>query len=139
MKTRSEENIQIPAWWFILPVYLTLWTVGFSLYNYLDGNGMMQNFGIDTGGASDFIMLNSAGRYLAIALGMILGIWVFRTYHSILLSLLIRLAMDILDLLVGIRTSVIEDYSGIMQSFLMFLLPGLISIGFLVKFRRSNN
>ncbi len=139
MKTRSEENIQIPTWWFILPAYLTLWTVGFSLYNYLDGNGMMQNFGIDTGGASDFIMLNSAGRYLAIALGMILGIWVFRTYHSILLSLLIRLAMDIMDLLVGIRTSVIEDYSGIMQSFLMFLLPGLISIGFLVKFRRSNN
>mgnify|MGYP001803613096 CR=1 FL=1 len=66
---------------------------------------MMEAFGIDTGGASEFIMLNSASRYVAIGIGMIVGIWVFKTYHSILIVLLIRLSMDVLDLVSGCGNS----------------------------------
>ena len=55
-------KVQLKWWWFILPAYLTLWSVAFSTWNLLDPNGMMASFGIDTGGATDFIMLNSAAR-----------------------------------------------------------------------------
>ena len=99
---------------------------------------MMQQFGIDTGGASDFIMLNSAGRYLAIAIGLVMGVWVFRSYYSILTALIIRLFMDVMDLVIGIQTDVIQDVTGVVQSFLMFLLPGAIGIGLLVKRKRTS-
>lgn len=134
MQTKTDYNIQIPIWWFILPAYLTLWTIGFSIYNLLDGNGMMRAFGIDTGGASDFIMMNSGGRYVALALAMFLGIWIFKTYRAMLVVLLARLAMDILDLYAGLRTGIIMDTTGVVQSILMFLLPNLISIALLIRF-----
>ena len=139
MKTNSDHIFHLPTWWFILPSYLTLWSIGFSLYNFFDGNGMMQAFGIDTGGASDFIMLNSAGRYVALAIGMILGIWIFRTFSSLLLTLLVRLSMDVLDLIAGLQTGVIIDSMGVVQSFLMFLIPNLVSIYFLIKFRNKRD
>ena len=100
---------------------------------------MMQAFGIDTGGASDFIMLNSAGRYVALAITMILGIWIFRTFSSLLLALLTRLSMDVLDLIAGLQTGVIIDVMGVVQSFLMFLIPNLVSIYFLIKFRNKRD
>ena len=129
--------VKLPNWWFVFPGYLTLWTVIFSVYSYLDGNGMMLQFGIDTGGATDFIMLNSAGRYLAIAVGMLVGIWIFRSYYSILTALAVRFCMDIMDLVIGIQTDVIQDMAGIVQSLLMFLLPGALAIGLLIKFRAA--
>ena len=66
-------KVQLKWWWFILPAYLTLWSVAFSTWNLLDPNGMMASFGIDTGGATDFIMLNSAARYIAISIAMIMA------------------------------------------------------------------
>ncbi len=96
---------------------------------------MMEAFGIDTGGASDFIMLNSAGRYMALALAMVFGIWVFRTFYSILTALLARLSMDVLDLIAGLQAGIITDATGVIQSLLMFLLPGLLSIGFLFHYK----
>jgi len=134
MRTKADYPIHLPLWWYILPAYLTLWTLGFSLYGFVDGQGMMQAFGIDTGGASDFIMLNSAGRYIALAVSMVLGIWIFRTYGSILTALLARLMMDVLDLVAGLQTNIISDFTGVVQSALMFLLPNLISIGLLILF-----
>ena len=135
METRSGHSFSIPKWWFILPAYLTIWTLVFSIYNLVDGNGMMEAFNIDTGGASDFIMLNSAGRYAAVATAMLIGIWILRTFSAMLTALLARLVMDILDLYAGIQAGVITEATGILQSFLMFLLPGLISIWFLFRFR----
>ena len=131
-------KLKLKWWWYILPAYLTLWSVGFSLWNLMDGNGMMKAFGIDTGGASEFIMLNSASRYVAIALGMVIGIWIFRTYSSILTALVIRFVMDILDLYAGLQSGVIEDSTGIFQSFLMFLLPNLIAIFTLSRLTKPN-
>jgi len=96
---------------------------------------MMRAFGIDTGGASDFIMLNSAGRYVALAAAMVIGIWIFRSFSSILTALLARLIMDGLDLFAGLQTGVILDFMGVVQSFLMFFLPNLILIWFLIKYK----
>ena len=132
-------KINLKWWWYILPAYLTLWSVSFSLWNLLDGNGMMEAFQVDTGGASDFIMLNSASRYVAIGLGMVIGIWIFKTFHSILLALLIRFIMDLLDLLSGLQTGIIEGAAGVSQSFLMFLFPNLISILLLVRSRSKTD
>ena len=137
MQTKAETAFYLPKWWFILPAYLTLWTISFSLYNFIDGNGMMSAFGIDTGGASDFIILNSAGRYIALAIAMVVGIWIFRTYSAILTVLLARLGMDILDLVAGLQTGIIVDTTGVFQSFLMFLLPNIISIWFLMKYKNK--
>lgn len=135
MQTKSDTVFKLPNWWFFLPAYLTLWTVGFSAYSFIDGNGMMEAFGINTGGASDFIMLNSAGRYIALAVAMVLGIWVFRSFSAIMTALLARLAMDVLDLVAGLQAGVITDITGVFQSFMMFLLPNLISIWLLIRFR----
>ena len=126
-------KLALKWWWYILPAYLTLWSIGFSIWNLLDAEGMMTSFGIDTGGATPFILLNSASRYVAIALGMVVGIWIFRTFHSILTVLIIRLAMDLLDLYSGLQADVIEGAGGILQSALMFLLPNLISILLLIR------
>ena len=130
-------KLKLKWWWYILPTYLTLWSVGFSLWSLVDGPGMMESFGIETGGASQFIMLNSAARYVSIAIGMILGIWIFRTFHSILLALLIRLSMDILDLYAGIQAEIITNFSGVLQSMFMFLIPGILSILLLLKQARN--
>lgn len=121
-------RLTLPLWWYIAPTYLTLWTLCFSLWSYIDGNGMMDAFGVDTGGASAFIMLNSAARYIAISVAMILGIWVFRTLASIITALVTRFVMDILDLLAGVQTGLITDGLGIVQSFLMFLSPNLFAL-----------
>ncbi|MEM6629076.1 MAG: hypothetical protein AAF694_05365 [Bacteroidota bacterium] len=118
--------------------YITLWSICFSLYNYIDGDGMMDAFGINTGGASAFIMLNSAGRYIALAIALIFGIWVFRSFFSILTALLARLGMDVLDLIVGLKTEIIADFTGVIQSFLMFLLPNIISIWLLIRFKNKS-
>lgn len=130
-------KLKIKWWWYILPAYLTLWSAGFSLWNLMDANGMMESFGIDTGGATEFIMLNSASRYVAIALGMVLGIWIFRTFHSMLLALLVRLSMDILDLYSGLQAEIITDFSGVLQSLTMFLLPGVLSIFLLIRMAKQ--
>lgn len=121
-------RFSLPIWWYIAPAYLTLWTICFSLWNFFDGNGMMSAFGVDTGGASDFIMLNSAARYIAIGVAMVLGIWVFRTFASIVTALAARLVMDGLDLVAGLQTGLISDGLGIAQSFLMFLGPNLFAL-----------
>ncbi|MEL6837234.1 MAG: hypothetical protein AAFP77_29785 [Bacteroidota bacterium] len=136
MQTRLDQAFTLPTWWFILPAYLTLWTLTFSTYSYFDGNGMMEAFGIDTGGASDFIMLNSAGRYLALAAAMLFGIWILRTFSSILTALLARLVMDVFDLIAGLQAGIIIDATGVIQSLLMFLVPNLISIWLLFRFRK---
>lgn len=131
-------KLKLSWWWFIAPSYLTLWTIVFSIWNLIDGFGMMEAFGVDVGKPTEFIMLNSASRYLAIGVGMILGIWVFRTFHSILTALLIRLAMDLGDLYSGFAGGLIQDFSGLFQCFIMFLLPNIFAIATLRRFEKSN-
>ena len=136
---RVQNKLQLKWWWHILPAYLTLWSIGFSIWNLVDANGMMTSFGIDTGGATDFILLNSASRYVAIAVAMVLGIWVFRTFQTIMMALIVRLTMDALDLYSGLQAGVIESVSGVFQSAVMFLFPSLISIFLLVRSAKKLN
>ncbi|MEO0881727.1 MAG: hypothetical protein AAFY34_03245 [Pseudomonadota bacterium] len=119
---------QLTWWWYIAPAYLTAWTVGFSAWNLIDGTGMMSTFGVDIGAPTAFIMLNSAGRYVALAAAMLVGIWIFRTYASIMTALIARLVMDALDLYAGLATGLIVDAIGVLQSVGMFLLPNLFAI-----------
>jgi hypothetical protein len=83
-------------------------------------------------------MLNSAGRYIALGVAMVLGIWIFRSYSSILTVLIARLSMDVLDLVAGLQAGIITDATGVIQSFLMFLLPNLISIWFLIRIKNRS-
>ncbi len=128
----GQARLALPIWWYIAPAYLTLWTIGFSIWNWVDGHGMMAAFGVETGVASDFIMLNSAARYVALAVAMVLGIWVFRTAAAIVTALGARLAMDLFDLAAGVQTGLIAGFGGVAQSFAMFLLPNLFAIASLV-------
>jgi len=140
--TYWSRNMRLkpPVWWYVAPAYLTLWTICFSLWNLFDGNGMMAAFGVDTGGASDFIMLNSAARYVAIATAMVLGIWVFRTFASILTAMCTRLVMDLLDLVAGLQTGLIADWTGVAQSMTLFLVPNgfaIISLVYLCRMKQE--
>ncbi|HAS43797.1 MAG TPA: hypothetical protein DCS93_25170 [Microscillaceae bacterium] len=131
-------KLKLKWWWYIIPIYLTLWTLAFSLWNFVDGQGMMKAFGVATGGASEFIMLNSAARYLAIGVAMVAGIWFFRTYQTILLALLVRLVMDLLDLYAGLKVGLITNATGVIQSLIMFIIPGLIAIYTLYRHHNTN-
>ena len=70
---------------------------------------------------------------------MIMGIWWFRTYYSILTALITRLTMDLLDLYAGIQTDIIQDFTGVFQSFFMFLLPNLLTIYLLIRSQKGAN
>ena len=128
----TNHKLKLKWWWYITPTYLTLWTLVFSIWNLVDGVGMFQAFKVDIGSPAEFIMINSAARYFAIGIGMALGIFVFRTFSSILTALAVRFTMDILDLYAGLKTGLILDASGVIQSFLMFLLPCLLAIFLLI-------
>lgn len=132
-------RLKLTWWWYLIPGYLTLWTAAFSAWSLVDGYGMMEVFQVETGGASSFIMLNSAARYLAIATAMIVGIWIFGTYQSIVTALMTRLTMDVFDLYAGLETGLIQEASGVIQSLLMFLIPNLISMIWLYRIRSSQN
>ncbi|WP_131802802.1 hypothetical protein [Cognatiyoonia sediminum] len=73
-------------------------------------------------------MLNSAARYVAIGVAMVLGIWVFTTFGSIITALCTRLTMDLLDLFSGLQTGLITDAVGDAQSFALFLIPNTLAI-----------
>ena len=100
----------------------------------------MAAFQVDIGEPATFIMLNSAARYVAIAVGMVFGIWIFRTFHSILTVLLVRLVMDALDLYSGLVSGLIDNQTGVMQSCIMFIFPNIFAIWTLIqltKYRRK--
>lgn len=130
-------KLNLKGWWYVAPAYLTLWSVGFSLWNLIDGSGMMNAFGVDIGEPSLFIMLNSAARYVAIAVAMVLGIWIYRTFSSIMTALIVRLTMDSLDLYAGIVSGLIDNPIGVFQALVMFILPNLFAIMSLLKLRKN--
>ena len=130
-------KLKLKQWWYIAPTYLTLWSVVFSLWSLTDGSNMMKAFGVDIGDPSPFIMLNSAARYVAIASGMIVGIWMFRTFSSIMTALIVRLTMDILDLYAGLTSGLIDHPIGVIQSMLMFILPNLFAIASLIQLKKT--
>ncbi|MEM7799611.1 MAG: hypothetical protein AAF633_10510 [Chloroflexota bacterium] len=119
-------------WWYLLPAYLTLWSIGFGIWNFVDGPGMFRQFKINFAGntpADLFIIKNSAARYLGIAVALMVGIWVLRSPAAAFTALLARLLMDVLDWVAGLQTGILKNQlTGSIQAFLMFMGPGLLSI-----------
>ena len=120
-------DLSLPWWWYILPAYLSIWSLVFGIWNFVDGTGMFKAFKINFKSQSvvdAFIIKNSAARYLGIAAALILGIWVFQTSEAVLTALIARLAMDALDLIAGLQTGLLEKpIPGAIQSSGMFLAP----------------
>ncbi len=119
----------------MLPVYLTAWSLAFGIWGFVDGAAMFDSFSIPAHSTTmhdQFILQNSAARYLGIAAALVVGIFVFRTRGSIVTALAARGVMDILDLVAGLRTGLLEaPVWGVFQSFAMFLLPNLLAIALL--------
>lgn len=128
MQAKNDQGFRIPRWLLIYPALLTLWSIVFASWFVIDGAGAFEAFGIPTQ-AEPFILQTSASRYLGIAVGMVVGIWILRTPKSILTALLARLTMDIFDTIAGFRTGLLDPtLLGFLQPFIMFLGPNLFTI-----------
>ena len=126
------ETLPTQWWWYLIPAYLTLWSIGFGIWNFVDGQGMFKQFQIDfqqTSAANEFVIKNSAARYLGIALALVIGIWLLSTPEAAFTALAARLLMDVLDWVAGLQTGILEKpVTGSIQSFLMFVGPNLLTI-----------
>jgi len=125
-------ELSVEWWWYLFPGYLTIWSIIFGSWNFINGQAMFKAFKIefDVSSIADaFVVKNSAARYLGIAAAMVVGIWLIGTPEAIFTALIARLVMDILDLVAGLQTGLLENrVTGTIQSFLMFLLPNLIAL-----------
>ncbi len=128
-------ELSVQWWWYLLPGYLTIWSIIFGSWNFINGQAMFKAFKIEfdvSSIADSFIVKNSAARYIGIAAAMIVGIWLIGTPETIFTALVARLVMDIFDLIAGLQTGLLENkVTGSIQSFLMFILPNLIAIAFI--------
>lgn len=126
------SELSVAWWWYLFPAYLTIWSVVFGSWNFINGQAMFKAFKINfevNSVADNFVVKNSAARYLGIAAAMIVGIWLIGTPEAIFTALIARLVMDILDLVAGLQTGLLENrVTGSIQSFIMFLLPNLIAL-----------
>ena len=93
---------------------------------------MFKQFQIDfqqTSAADEFVIKNSAARYLGIALALVIGIWLLSTPEAAFTALAARLLMDVLDWVAGVQSGILEKpVTGSIQSFLMFVGPNLLTI-----------
>lgn len=125
-------ELTVPIWWYLFPLYLTGWSLIFGSWNFVNGQGMFKSFGMEfevNTPVDEFILKNSAARYLGIGAALLVGVWLIGTPSAIFTALIARLVMDILDLVSGLQTGTIGNpVTGTIQSFLMFLLPNLIAI-----------
>ena len=126
------ESLPTQWYWYLIPAYLTLWSIGFGLWNFVDGPGMFKQFNLGfepRNHVGQFILKNSAARYLGIAIALLIGIWLLRSPEAALTALIARLLMDVLDLVAGLQTGTLENpTTGTIQSFLMFLGPNILTI-----------
>ncbi|MEM7141330.1 MAG: hypothetical protein AAF548_09890 [Actinomycetota bacterium] len=65
-----DGPVRASRWWYLLPGYLTLWSLANGAWSFLDGAGQFDAFGIDITVVTDgdeFVLANSGARYLGIA------------------------------------------------------------------------
>jgi len=129
------ETLAVNWWWYLLVGYLTIWSLGFGLWNFVNGQAMFKAFQIEfdvKNGVDEFIIKNSAARYLGIATALIVGVWLIGTPETAFVALMARLVMDIGDWIAGLQTGMLDNVvTGTLQSFAMFLAPNLIAIAFI--------
>lgn len=126
----------VSGWWYLLPGYLTLWSLTMGAWNFVDGEGMFARFGIDLSiehDADRFGLKSSAARYLGIAAALVVGVFLVDAVAAAATALIARLTMDVLDLVGGLQTRQFDNVPvGIAQSVTMFIAPGVISLVWLL-------
>ncbi|MEM9517503.1 MAG: hypothetical protein AAGA42_21830 [Actinomycetota bacterium] len=133
--------VRASRWWYVLPGYLTLWSVTNGVWTFVDGEGLFDTFGIDitvvtTG--DEFVLANSGARYLGIATALVIGVFLVNSAAAAFTALSARLVMDLGDVVAGIRSDQFDNVAlGIVQSAVMFIGPCLISIAWLVRATRG--
>ncbi|MEM9653252.1 MAG: hypothetical protein AAGA65_14225 [Actinomycetota bacterium] len=118
--------------WYILPGYLTVWSLINGAWTFLDGEGLFTAFGIDIsvdGTGDEFVLANSGARYLGIAVALAVGVFVLNSAAAAATALLARLTMDVLDVVAALRTDQFDNVAlGMVQSAILFLIPGSVSL-----------
>ena len=134
---KAEKPITLPNWWYIIPTYLAVWSTVFGLWGYFGGQAAFDAFGLEVS-AHPFIYGVYGARYVGIAAGLWLALFLFRTEKAILTMLIVRLIMDVLDTIVGFQTGMMAlNITNLLTPFVMFLAPNLFSIWYLYRAGRS--
>ncbi|MEM9713793.1 MAG: hypothetical protein AAGA17_16355 [Actinomycetota bacterium] len=132
-------RVRAGRWWYLLPGYLTVWSLVNGTWTFVDGEGLFDAFGIDitvvTSG-DDFVLANSGARYLGVAVALLVGVFVVDSAAAAFAALSARLVMDVGDVVAGIRTDQFENVVlGLAQSTVLFFVPTVVSLVWLWRAR----
>ncbi|MEM7342066.1 MAG: hypothetical protein AAF467_25725 [Actinomycetota bacterium] len=137
-----DGPVRSSRWWYVLPGYLTIWSLVNGTWTFLDGEGIFSAFGIDVTVATsgdEFVLANSGARYLGVAAALVVGVFVVDSAAAALAALCARLVMDVGDVIAGLSTEQFDNVAlGLGQSAVLFLIPGLVSIVWLWRATRSD-
>lgn len=132
--------MRVRRWWYLLPGYLTIWSLVNGTWTFLDGEGLFDTFGIDITVATsgdEFVLANSGARYLGIAAALLVGVFLLDSAAAALTALAARLVMDVGDVVAGITTDQFDNVAlGLSQSAVLFLIPSVVSITWLLRAQR---
>ncbi|MEM9131230.1 MAG: hypothetical protein AAF962_27385 [Actinomycetota bacterium] len=138
---RLPGPITASRWWYLLPGYLTLWSLVNGTWTFLDGEGIFTAFGIDVSAdtpAEEFVLANSGARYLGVAAALVVGVFLLDSAAAAATALLARLTMDVGDVIAGLRTDQFDNVPlGITQSAILFLIPSVASLVWLWRSTRG--
>ena len=128
-------------WWYVLPGYLTVWSLVNGSWTFLDGEGLFDAFGIDITVATpgdEFVLANSGARYLGVAAALLVGVFLIDSAAAALAALSARLVMDVGDVIAGISTDQFDNVAlGLVQSAVLFFVPTIVSIVWLLRAQRG--
>lgn len=129
--------------WYLLPGYLTVWSLVNGTWTFLDGEGLFDAFGIDITVATtgdEFVLANSGARYLGVAAALVVGIFVLDSATAALTALSARLVMDIGDVIAGVTTDQFDNIAlGLAQSTVLFFAPTIGSMAWLWSAQRGHD
>lgn len=127
--------IPTSRWWYLLPGYLTIWSLVNGTWTFIDGQGLFTAFGIDItvdGAGDEFVLANSGARYLGIGAALVIGVFIIDSVAAATTALTARLTMDLLDIAAGIRTDQFDNIAvGLAQSAVLFIIPSFASLAWL--------
>lgn len=138
----ANHPIRARRWWYLLPGYLTIWSLVNGTWTFFDGEGLFDAFGIDitvmtTG--DEFVLVNSGARYLGVAAALVVGVFIFDSAAAALTALTARLVMDVGDVIGGITTDQFDNIPvGLAQSTILFFAPTITSIVWLWRAQQAD-
>lgn len=127
-----EGSIRARRWWYLLPGYLTLWSLVNGTWTFFDGEGLFNAFGIDITVATsgdEFVLVNSGARYFGVAAALVVGVLVLDSAAAAVTALAARLVMDVGDVIGGLATDQFDNVAlGLVQSAILFFIPTVVSM-----------